>query len=66
MYKRQGVAHTASSVLVFLNGVAQIGGTTAQVTGGTANYSCSGTNVTFGSGDAPLAADTVHIVELPI
>tara|TARA_B100001778_G_scaffold153773_1_gene126329 strand:- start:18587 stop:22567 length:3981 start_codon:yes stop_codon:yes gene_type:complete len=61
-----GVAHTASSVLVFLNGVAQLGGTTAQVTAATHNYSCSGTNVTFGSGDAPLASDVVHIIELPI
>ena len=61
-----GVAHTASSVLVFLNGVAQLGGTTAQVTASTHNYSCSGTNVTFGSGDAPLASDVVHIIELPI
>tara|TARA_A100001388_G_scaffold140407_1_gene104054 strand:+ start:4712 stop:8689 length:3978 start_codon:yes stop_codon:yes gene_type:complete len=53
------IQHSASSVLVYLNGVAQIGGT---------NYTVdsNGANVVFGSGDAPLATDTVHIVELPI
>lgn len=51
--------HTANSVLVFLNGVAQIAGT---------NYTVdsNGSNVVFNSGDAPLASDTVHILELPI
>ena len=53
------IQHTANSVLVYLNGVAQIGGT---------NYTVdsNGANVVFASGDAPLATDTVHIVELPI
>ena len=54
-----GIQHTANSVIVFLNGVAQIAGT---------NYTvdASGANVVFTSGDAPLASDTVHILELPI
>ena len=54
-----GVQHVDDSVLVFLNGVAQIAGT---------NYTVdsNGANVVFSSGDAPLASDTVHIVEMPI
>ena len=54
-----GIQHTADSVIVFLNGVAQIAGT---------NYTVdsNGANVVFTSGDAPLASDTVHILELPI
>jgi hypothetical protein len=54
-----GIQHSADSLLVFLNGVAQIAGT---------NYTvdANGANVVFGSGDAPLGSDTVHIVELPI
>ncbi len=54
-----GVQHVDDSVLVFLNGVAQIAGT---------NYTVdsNGANVVFSSGDAPLASDTVHILELPI
>ena len=54
-----GIQHSADSLLVFLNGVAQIAGT---------NYTvdANGANVVFNSGDAPLAADTVHILELPI
>ena len=53
------VQHSDDSVLVFLNGVAQIAGT---------NYTVdsNGANVVFSSGDAPLASDTVHIVEMPI
>jgi hypothetical protein len=45
--------------LVFLNGVAQVAGT---------NYTvdANGANVVFASGDAPLPADVVHILELPI
>ena len=54
-----GIQHTDDSVLVFLNGVAQIAGT---------NYTVDslGANVVFSSGDAPLSTDTVHIVEMPI
>jgi len=54
-----GIQHTDDSLLVFLNGVAQIAGT---------NYTVDtlGANVVFASGDAPLAADKVHILELPI
>jgi len=54
-----GIQHTDDSLLVFLNGVAQIAGT---------NYTvdANGANVVFSSGDAPLATDTVHILELPI
>ena len=54
-----GVQHTDDSVLVFLNGVAQIAGT---------NYTVdsNGANVVFSSGDAPLSTDTIHILELPI
>ena len=54
-----GIKHSDDSLLVFLNGVAQIAGT---------NYTvdANGANVVFSSGDAPLAADTVHILELPI
>ena len=53
------VQHTEDSVLVFLNGVAQIAGT---------NYTVdsNGANVVFNSGDAPLSSDKVHILELPI
>ena len=54
-----GIQHTDDSVLVFLNGVAQIAGT---------NYTVdsNGANIVFSSGDAPLAADTIHIIEQPI
>ena len=54
-----GIQHSDDSLLVFLNGVAQIAGT---------NYTVdsNGANVVFNSGDAPLASDTVHILELPI
>ena len=53
------VEHTSSSVLVFLNGVAQVSGV---------NYTldANGTNIVFAAGDAPLASDTIHILELPI
>ena len=54
-----GIKHTADSVLVFLNGVAQVGGTDYTVDG-------TGSNIVFASGSAPLASDDVHIVELPI
>lgn len=49
--------HADDSVLVFLNGVAQIAGT---------NYTmdANGSNVVFT--DAPQSTDTVHILELPI
>jgi len=49
--------HTASSVIVFLNGVAQVPGT---------NYTVSGTSVIFGVGDAPASGDIIHIRELAI
>ena len=54
-----GIKHMASSVLVTLNGVAQIAGT---------NYSvdANGANIVFNAGDAPLTTDTIHILELPI
>ena len=54
-----GTQHTANSVLVFVNGVAQVAGT---------NYTVdsNGANIVFAAGDAPLASDTVHILELPI
>ena len=54
-----GVQHTDDSCLVFLNGVAQIAGT---------NYTVdvNGANIVFTSGDAPLASDTIHILEMPI
>ena len=54
-----GIKHTPDSLLVFLNGVAQIGGT---------NYTVdvNGANIVFGAGDAPLSTDTIHILELPI
>ena len=63
-YTAQGTAHTSSSVLVFLNGVAQIGGSTAETAAGTANYHVASNSVTFA--DPPLTTDTVHIVELPL
>ena len=51
-----GIQHVDDSVLVFLNGVAQIAGT---------NYTvdANGGNVVFSSGDAPQSTDTIHIVE---
>jgi hypothetical protein len=51
--------HTQNSVLVFINGIAQVGGV---------NYTVdsNGTNIIFTVGDAPLANEIVHIVELPI
>ena len=54
-----GIKHAASSVAVFLNGVAQIAGT---------NYSvdANGINIVFNTGDAPLTTDTIHILEFPI
>ena len=54
-----GIQHSDDSLLVFLNGVAQIAGT---------NYTVdsNGGNVVFSSGDAPQTTDTVHILELPI
>jgi hypothetical protein len=61
-----GVQHTASSVLVFLNGVAQVGGphTGSQ----TVNYTMNslGTSIQFDQGTVPATGDIVHIVELPI
>jgi len=54
-----GIQHTDDSCLVFLNGVAQIAGTNY-------NVDSNGANIVFNSGDAPLASDTVHILELPI
>ena len=53
------VSHTANSVLVFVNGVAQIGGTNFTVDG-------TGANIVFAAGDEPTSVDTIHIVELPI
>ena len=58
-YSNPNIKHTANSVIVCLNGVTQVGGQ---------NYTVdtNGANVVFASGDAPLASDTVHILELPI
>ena len=53
------LTHTASSVLVYINGVAQIGGVNF-------NVDSNGTNVVFDTGTIPQAGDTVHIIELPI
>ncbi|AFD02648.1 putative short tail fiber [Synechococcus phage S-MbCM6] len=53
------VSHTANSLLVFVNGVAQIGGTNFSVDG-------TGANIVFSAGDEPTSIDTVHIIELPI
>jgi hypothetical protein len=66
-----GVKHTASSLLVMLNGVVQVGGTETEVnTDSAASYyvDSNGQNVVFGStvGDAPLSTDVLHIIELPI
>lgn len=54
-----GIKHTQNSVLVFINGVAQIPGI---------NYTvdANGANVVFSAGDAPSSIDTVRILELPI
>jgi len=49
--------HTSKSILVFLNGVCQTPDS---------NYTVSGTNVIFGTGDAPRAGDSLQIRELPI
>jgi hypothetical protein len=49
--------HTSKSILVFLNGVCQVPDT---------NYTVSGTNIVFGTGDAPRTGDILHIRELPI
>jgi len=49
--------HNANSVMVFINGVCQVP---------TTNYTVSGTNVQFASGDAPKTGDIVQIREFPI
>ena len=49
--------HNSRSVMVFLNGVCQVPDV---------NYTVSGTNVIFGSGDAPATGTLVQIRELPI
>jgi hypothetical protein len=49
--------HNSRSVMVFLNGVCQLPDV---------NYTVSGTNVIFGSGDAPATGTLVQIRELPI
>ena len=54
-----GIQHTENSVIVFLNGVAQIPGTNYTV-------NATGSLVVFSAGDAPLSTDVVHILELPI
>ena len=43
--------------MVFINGVCQVPDT---------NYTVSGTNVQFASGDAPKTGDVVQIREFPI
>jgi hypothetical protein len=49
--------HNSRSVMVYINGVCQMPDV---------NYTVSGTNVVFGSGDAPKTGDKVQIRELPI
>jgi hypothetical protein len=49
--------HTSKSVMVFINGVCQVPDT---------NYTVSGTNVQFASGDAPKNGDIIQIREFPI
>jgi hypothetical protein len=44
---------------VFVNGIAQIGGTNFTVDG-------TGANIVFAAGDEPTSIDTIHIIELPI
>jgi len=58
-YSGSGIQHTANSVLVFLNGVAQVAGTDYTV-------DSAGANVVFASGSEPQSTDDVHILELPI
>ena len=53
------IKHTASSLLVTLNGVVQVAGVNYDV-------DANGANVVFTAGDAPLTSDVVHILELPI
>ena len=49
--------HSENSILVSINGVLQVPAV---------NYSVSGTNLVFGSGDAPRNGDILQIRELPI
>ena len=49
--------HSENSILVSINGVLQVPAV---------NYSVSGTNLVFGSGDAPRNGDLLQIRELPI
>ena len=58
------IDHEANSVLVSLNGVVQIGGTSSEVTANTANYYINSAQVVFG--DAPPTGTKIHIIELPI
>ena len=52
-----GIKHSVNSVLVFLNGVRQAP---------TDNYTVNANGSAVIMNDAPLASDTVHILELPI
>ena len=52
-----GIKHSVNSVLVFLNGVRQAP---------TDNYTVNANGSSVVMNDAPLASDTVHILELPI
>ena len=52
-----GIKHSVNSVLVFLNGVRQAP---------TDNYTVNANGSSVIMNDAPLASDTVHILELPI
>ena len=54
-----GVQHTFSSVLVYLNGVAQVGGVDYTM-------NSTGTSVQFDQGAIPSTGDVIHIVEMPI
>jgi len=60
-----GILHSASSVLVFLNGVAQVGGASG-ASGVNFSVDTQGANIVFASGNAPQSTDVIHIVEFPI
>jgi len=60
-----GILHSASSVIVFLNGVAQVGGASG-ASGVNFSVDNQGANIVFASGNPPQSTDTIHIIELPI
>jgi len=54
-----GIQHTASSILVSINGVVQRGGVDFTT-------NSTGTSVQFDQGTIPSAGDVIHIIEFPI